>query len=156
MYETSTNLCFSERSDLDQNVVPGFSWCPNNVTPTKNSNIPYQNVCINDCENDQIIYNEPPYDKCITKCSNDTRFVDGGDKCIKIPYTRSYAATIYSNNSTDIISNIEQQGSSLANQITKFSTMGGTRSVLIGIAGVVAFFVILSILILLIKAHNLK
>ena len=154
-YESSTNYCWSKSNSVSE-PVPGFSWCPNNVSPT-NPNItgniqPYQNICLSECADGMTIENVAPQNKCITKCPNDARFIDNGNNCVKIPYLRFSENGVNSN----FLSNAEQDIGGVANQIAKVSILGGERNLLYGLGGLIIGCLILAILLLAIKSNKLK
>lgn len=154
-YASSTNYCWSKSNSISEPVA-GYSWCPNNVAPTNpntSGNIqPYQNICLSECIDGMTINNVQPHDKCITKCPNDARFVDSGNNCVKIPYTRF--ATDAPN--ANIIDTIEQQGGAIANQVAKVSVLGGENNLVLGLGGLILGCLLLSILLFSIKSHALK
>lgn len=155
-YAASGNLCVSKSSAIEKYAEPGFSWCPdntgnpqattNNISPSNPAGPtgnPINNVCYSQCPDGMMISNETPQTTCVTECPKDTRFIDSGSACVKVPYLRSIsdAANQTQNEQT---ASLEQNLGPVADQIAKVGLLGGSSSLFtsVAVAAVACFFIV--------------
>jgi hypothetical protein len=179
LYSGTSNLCISKTAPVDNNVVPGFSWCPpvvdsegrtdplsiaksnvQNIAPTNPQTnyaadppiigIPWNNICLSPCPNGMMISNDPPQDKCVTKCSLDGRFIDNGPDCLKIPYQR-ISSDPNSQTIEENVMEVEQAYASTASSVSKIALAGGPSSLFGGILIVVAVCALITIILLVLQ-----
>jgi hypothetical protein len=155
-YAASANFCVSKASAIEKYAEAGFSWCPdntgnpqamtNNIAPSNPggpSGNPVNNVCYSQCPDGMMISNEAPQTTCVTECPRDTRFIDGGSNCVKVPYLRSTGDAV-SQTQNEQTASAEQNFGPTASQIAKVGLLGGSSTLLtaVTVATIASFFLV--------------
>jgi len=154
-WRSQSAVCLPYTPNRTIEAIPGYSYCPIRLKvqssfPTisnlfgQNLEQPPDAICLTPCDAGYEIKNENPYNICIATCGTDltTSLIDGGDRCNKVPYTKSQQPS-QANSTIDIVTRTEENLNQAASVISKISLQNGVSNIIFIVAAVVVICLII-------------
>jgi hypothetical protein len=167
-YTSSGDFCISKGSTGIGNMVPGYTWCPDDSgdsnavegnllhsNPAGPLGNPLNNECLSSCPPGQIVNNVSPQRECISLCESDGRYIDAGSKCLKVPYNRTTQDGDVTDTDGQVLT-LEQSVGSTANSVAKISLSGGSQSVVQGVTYAAVACGLVVVILLVMKYQGAK